>query len=61
MGSFAFGYLAGGRSRAWVAPSRSRAVIGTLAEFHYYTDRERWVAWQVPLLTPLQTRFPLVP
>jgi superfamily II RNA helicase len=27
-------------------------------EFHYYADRERGVAWQVPLLTLPQTRFP---
>src|SRR6185437_6760637 len=26
-------------------------------EFHYYADRERGVAWQVPLLTLPQTRF----
>ena len=26
-------------------------------EFHYYADRDRGVAWQVPLLTMPQTRF----
>src|SRR3954468_822186 len=29
-------------------------------EFHYYADRERGVAWQVPLLTLLQSRFLLM-
>lgn len=29
-------------------------------EFHYYSDRERGVAWQVPLLTMPQTRFLLM-
>ncbi len=29
-------------------------------EFHYYADRERGVAWQVPLLTLSQTRFLLM-
>jgi superfamily II RNA helicase len=29
-------------------------------EFHYYADRERGVAWQVPLLTLLQARFLLM-
>ena len=29
-------------------------------EFHYYADRERGVAWQVPLLTMSQTRFLLM-
>ncbi|MCL4789431.1 MAG: DUF3516 domain-containing protein, partial [Verrucomicrobia bacterium] len=29
-------------------------------EFHYYVDRERGVAWQVPLLTLPQTRFLLM-
>ena len=38
-----------------------RRITRLIAEFHYYTDRERGVAWQVPLLTLLQTRFPLVP
>lgn len=31
-----------------------------LDEFHYYADRERGVAWQVPLLTLPQTRFLLM-
>jgi hypothetical protein len=29
-------------------------------EFHYYADRERGVAWQVPLLTLVQARFLLM-
>lgn len=29
-------------------------------EFHYYSDRERGVAWQVPLLTLTNTRFLLM-
>lgn len=29
-------------------------------EFHYYSDRERGVAWQVPLLTLKKTRFMLM-
>lgn len=29
-------------------------------EFHYYSDRERGVAWQVPLLTMSRTRFLLM-
>ena len=29
-------------------------------EFHYYSDRERGVAWQVPLLTLAKTRFLLM-
>src|SRR5436190_20829706 len=29
-------------------------------EFHYYADRDRGVAWQVPLLTLPQTRFLLM-
>src|SRR5262249_1915638 len=29
-------------------------------EFHYYADRERGVAWQVPLLTMPQARFLLM-
>lgn len=29
-------------------------------EFHYYSDRERGVAWQIPLLTLTKTRFLLM-
>src|SRR6185369_1117034 len=29
-------------------------------EFHYYADRDRGVAWQVPLLTLSRTRFLLM-
>ena len=32
----------------------------TMDEFHYYADRERGVAWQVPLLTLPQARFLLM-
>jgi superfamily II RNA helicase len=35
-----------------------REVI--MDEFHYYADRERGVAWQVPLLTMPQSRFLLM-
>ncbi len=31
-----------------------------LDEFHYYADRDRGIAWQVPLLTLSQTRFLLM-
>lgn len=31
-----------------------------LDEFHYYSDRERGVAWQIPLLTLSQSRFLLM-
>ncbi len=31
-----------------------------LDEFHYYSDRERGVAWQIPLLTLSKTRFLLM-
>ena len=29
-------------------------------EFHYYSDHERGVAWQIPLLTLPQARFLLM-
>ena len=35
-----------------------REVI--MDEFHYYSDRERGVAWQVPLLTMAGSRFLLM-
>ncbi|MGZ8939956.1 MAG: DEAD/DEAH box helicase, partial [Limisphaerales bacterium] len=40
----------------------SRANVGDVVmdEFHYYSDKERGVAWQVPLLTLPQTRFLLM-
>ena len=40
----------------------SRADVGDVVmdEFHYYADRERGVAWQVPLLSLPQTRFLLM-
>ena len=39
-----------------------RAQVGDVImdEFHYYSDKERGVAWQVPLLTMPQTRFLLM-
>ena len=40
------------------AQANVRDVI--MDEFHYYADRERGVAWQVPLLTLPQTRFLLM-
>ena len=40
----------------------ARANVGDVVmdEFHYYSDKERGVAWQVPLLTLPQTRFLLM-
>jgi len=40
----------------------ARADVGEVImdEFHYYADRERGVAWQVPLLTLPQARFLLM-
>ncbi|HLP41209.1 MAG TPA: DUF3516 domain-containing protein, partial [Fibrobacteria bacterium] len=40
----------------------SRSGIGDVVmdEFHYYSDRERGVAWQVPLLVMAKTRFLLM-
>ncbi len=40
------------------AGAQVRDVV--MDEFHYYADRERGVAWQVPLLTLPQTRFLLM-
>jgi superfamily II RNA helicase len=40
------------------AAPRADAVV--MDEFHYYGDRERGVAWQVPLLTLTRTRFLLM-
>jgi len=40
------------------AEARVQDVV--MDEFHYYADRERGVAWQVPLLTLPQTRFLLM-
>jgi superfamily II RNA helicase len=39
-----------------------QARIGDVVmdEFHYYSDKERGVAWQAPLLTLAQTRFLLM-
>jgi superfamily II RNA helicase len=40
----------------------SRAAVHDVVmdEFHYYADRDRGVAWQVPLLTLPQSRFLLM-
>ena len=35
-------------------------LIIVMDEFHYYSDRDRGVAWQVPLLIMRKTRFLLV-
>src|SRR5512143_1454942 len=40
------------------ADPRADAVV--MDEFHYYGDRERGVAWQVPLLTLTRSRFLLM-
>ncbi len=40
--------------------SHARVHDVIMDEFHYYADRERGVAWQVPLLTLPQTRFLLM-
>ena len=40
------------------AAANVRDVV--MDEFHYYADRERGVAWQVPLLTLPQSRFLLM-
>jgi len=39
---------------------RARIDDVIMDEFHYYSDRERGVAWQIPLLTLPQTRFLLM-
>jgi superfamily II RNA helicase len=39
---------------------RARADDVIMDEFHYYSDRERGVAWQIPLLTLSQARFLLM-
>ncbi len=40
--------------------SQARINDVIMDEFHYYSDRERGVAWQIPLLTLPQTRFLLM-
>ena len=40
--------------------SRANVCDVVMDEFHYYSDKERGVAWQVPLLTLPQTRFLLM-
>src|SRR5204863_184379 len=39
---------------------RARVDDVIMDEFHYYSDKERGVAWQVPLLTLPQARFLLM-
>src|SRR6478672_9952506 len=40
--------------------TRADVDIAVLDEFHYYADRDRGVAWQIPLLTLPKTRFLLM-
>jgi superfamily II RNA helicase len=40
--------------------ARAQVADVVMDEFHYYSDKERGVAWQVPLLTLPQTRFLLM-
>ena len=40
--------------------ARANVSDVVMDEFHYYSDKERGVAWQVPLLTMPQTRFLLM-
>src|SRR3954466_13877695 len=39
---------------------RADVDLAVLDEFHYYADRERGVAWQIPLLALPHTRFLLM-
>jgi superfamily II RNA helicase len=39
---------------------RADVDVAILDEFHYYADRDRGVAWQIPLLTLPNTRFLLM-
>jgi superfamily II RNA helicase len=39
---------------------RADVDVAILDEFHYYADRDRGVAWQIPLLTLPKTRFLLM-
>jgi superfamily II RNA helicase len=39
---------------------RAEVDVAVLDEFHYYADRDRGVAWQIPLLALPQTRFLLM-
>ena len=44
-----------------IRPWDDRAVdVVIMDEFHYYSDKERGVAWQIPLLTMPQTQFMLM-
>ena len=38
----------------------ANAPLVIMDEFHYYSDKERGVAWQIPLLTMPQTQFMLM-
>lgn len=40
--------------------SRARVDCVVMDEFHYYSDRDRGAAWQIPLLTLTQARFLLM-
>lgn len=40
--------------------AKARVDDVVMDEFHYYSDRERGVAWQIPLLTLPQARFMLM-
>ena len=53
------------RPRSWPTSRCAKAPTPpshdvVMDEFHYYADRDRGVAWQVPLLTMPQTRFLLM-
>ena len=43
-----------------VRSARSPADYVVMDEFHYYADRERGIAWQLPLITLKQTTFALM-
>jgi superfamily II RNA helicase len=40
--------------------ARADVDVAIIDEFHYYADRDRGVAWQIPLLTLPHTRFLLM-
>src|SRR6185295_608602 len=43
-----------------VRSARSPADYVVMDEFHYYADRDRGLAWQLPLITLPQTTFLLM-
>src|SRR3954447_16919074 len=45
---------------ALIEGPRADVDLAILDEFHYYADRDRGVAWQIPLLTLPHTRFLLM-